>query len=88
MMNSSGVKLCPYCELLPQQGMRPLNERQHQAGSVPMPSLMKREELLFCLLKGSGMTSQLSNSLMGSKLKRISKAVFQEGHVHSVVGFV
>lgn len=53
-----------------------------------MPSLMKRGELLFCLLKGSGMTSQLSNSLMGSKLKRISKAVFREGHVHSVVGFV
>lgn len=88
MMDSRGVELDLYCELLLQQGMRPLNERQHQAGSVPVPSPMKRRELLFCLLKGSGMTSQLSNSLLGSKLKRISKAVFQGGHVYSVVGFV
>lgn len=87
-MNSNVVELCPYCELLPQQGMRPLNDRQHQAGSVPVHSLIKKEELLFCLLKGSGLTSQLSNSLLGSKLKRISKAVFQGGHVYSVVGFV
>lgn len=83
-MNRNGVELCPYCELFPQQGMRPLSERQHQAGSIPVPSLIKRGELLFCLLKGSGLTPQL----LGSKLKRISKAVFQGGHVYSVVGFV